>query len=303
MAQTPTVTKELQAALRAAVTLAEEHRHEYVTLEHLLLAFLSDKWAIKALRACGADTKRLAKKLREFLDESMERLPEAQRLEVQQTLGVSRVLQRAAIHVLSSEQKAIDVASVLVAMFREQESHALYLLRRRACNACLNIVNYVSHGIRKDAARLVSEEPHVFRATKTTTRPRSKAPGASSARTSTKRPRRGASIRSSAARSSSSRTIRVLCRRRKNNPLFVESPAWARPPSPRASPAETIVEGTVPEVLKGATIFSLDMGALLAGTKFRGQFEAPQGRAQEAQGPRRRDPLHRRDPHHRRRGH
>ncbi|MBP6831627.1 MAG: ATP-dependent Clp protease ATP-binding subunit ClpA, partial [Deltaproteobacteria bacterium] len=128
MANPPTVTKELQSALRSAVEMAEEARHEYVTLEHVLLAFLQDDWAKRALKACGANLKRLEKKLRAYLSESVEKLPVGQALEVQQTLGVNRVLQRAAIHVMSSEQQTIDVASVLVAMFREQESQAVFLM-------------------------------------------------------------------------------------------------------------------------------------------------------------------------------
>ncbi len=273
MAQTPTVTKELQAALRAAVTLAEEHRHEYVTLEHLLLAFLSDKWAVKALRACGADTKRLAKKLREFLDESMERLPEAQRLEVQQTLGVSRVLQRAAIHVLSSEQKAIDVASVLVAMFREQESHALYLLQEEGVQR-MDIVNYVSHGVGKDAAELpekAGEEPQQHGDEDDDEAPVKK-PLEQFCQNLNAEAEAGRIDPLIGRELELERTIRVLCRRRKNNPLFVGEPGVGKTAIAEGL-AKAIVEGTVPEVLKGATIFSLDMGALLAGTKFRGQFE------------------------------
>jgi ATP-dependent Clp protease ATP-binding subunit ClpA len=238
MAKPPTVTKELQNALRTAISEAEALRHEYVTLEHLLLAFLKDAWATKALRACGADVRRLERKLRSFLEDSMERVPEGAPLDVQQTLGVNRVLQRAAIHVLSSEQKSIDVASVLVAMFRESESHALYLLHEEGVQR-VDMVNYVSHGTGKhaDEAALperAGEEP-------------ADAPRGEEGEEGDEAPRDPlaqytANLNALAEdrpahrpRPELERTIQVLCRRRKNNPLSWASPAWARPPSPRAS--------------------------------------------------------------------
>jgi ATP-dependent Clp protease ATP-binding subunit ClpA len=278
MAKPPTVTKELQNALRTAISEAEALRHEYVTLEHLLLAFLKDAWATKALRACGADVRRLERKLRSFLEDSMERVPEGAPLDVQQTLGVNRVLQRAAIHVLSSEQKSIDVASVLVAMFRESESHALYLLHEEGVQR-VDMVNYVSHGTGKhaDEAALperAGEEP-------------ADAPRGEEGEEGDEAPRDPlaqytANLNALAAAGKIDpligraleieRTIRVLCRRRKNNPLFVGDPGVGKTAIAEGL-ALAIHEGRVPDALAKATIFSLDMGALLAGTKFRGQFE------------------------------
>ncbi len=279
MAKPPTVTKELQNALRSAIGEAEALRHEYVTLEHLLLAFLKDVWCTKALRACGADVRRLERKLRSFLDESMERVPEGTPIDVQQTLGVNRVLQRAAIHVLSSEQKSIDVASVLVAMFRESESHALYLLHEEGVQR-IDVVNYVSHGTGKFADDAALPE----RAGEERSGP---APGGEDEEEGEGAPRDPlaqytANLNELAAAGKIDpligrsleieRTIRVLCRRRKNNPLFVGDPGVGKTAIAEGL-ALAIHEGKVPAALARATIFSLDMGALLAGTKFRGQFE------------------------------
>ncbi|MDB4931753.1 MAG: ATP-dependent Clp protease, ATP-binding subunit clpA [Myxococcaceae bacterium] len=285
MANPPTVTKELQSALRSAVEMAEEARHEYVTLEHVLLAFLQDDWAKKALKACGANLKRLEKKLRSYLAENVEKLPAGQALEVQQTLGVNRVLQRAAIHVMSSEQQTIDVASVLVAMFREQESHAVFLMGEEGVTR-LDLLNYVSHGVGKDGASELPEKGATARQPKPGKGP---APGGNNdddedsgspgpdplgqfcsnlnelAAEGKIDPLIGRELELE-------RTIRVLCRRRKNNPLFVGEPGVGKTAIAEGL-AKAIQEGNVPGVLEGAIVYSLDMGALLAGTKFRGQFE------------------------------
>jgi ATP-dependent Clp protease ATP-binding subunit ClpA len=285
MANPPTVTKELQSSLRSAVEMAEEARHEYVTLEHVLLAFLQDDWAKRALKACGANIKRLEKKLRAYLAENVEKVPPGQALEVQQTLGVNRVLQRAAIHVMSSEQQTIDVASVLVAMFREQESHAVFLLGEEGVTR-LDLLNYVSHGVGKDGSTELPEKAGPARA------PR---PGKGGAPTGGGDDEEDggapgpdplgqfcSNLNELAAEGKIDpligreleleRTVRVLCRRRKNNPLFVGEPGVGKTAIAEGL-AKAIQEGNVPSVLDGSIVYSLDMGALLAGTKFRGQFE------------------------------
>ena len=279
MAQTPPATKELKAAFQHALELATEMRHEYVTLEHLLLAFLKDPWAKRALRACGADPRRFDRALREFLGSTMERVPDDRPLEIQETLAVSRVLQRATIHALSSEQKFVDVSSVLVAMFREQESHALYLLQQEGVTR-LDLINFASHGVGKDGAdanalpEKAGDEP-------SPPEPEGdeegdgapgKDPLAQFCTNLNEQAAQGRIDPLIGRELELERTIRVLCRRRKNNPLFVGDPGVGKTAIAEGL-AKAIHEGTVPEVLRGAVVFSLDMGALLAGTKFRGQFE------------------------------
>src|SRR5690349_19414399 len=146
----PSISRELQEALRRAFNEAQHHRHEYVTLEHVLLGLLDDPGVVEALAACGADQKRLRGGLREFLDRSMERLPEDVDLQVQQTLGVRRVLQRAAIHVVSSDQDVIKGTAVLVQMWNEEESYAVYLLEREGLTQ-FDLKRFVSHGIVPEA--------------------------------------------------------------------------------------------------------------------------------------------------------
>jgi ATP-dependent Clp protease ATP-binding subunit ClpA len=285
MASQPTVTKELQNALRTAVTEAERMRHEYVTLEHVLLAFLADAWTKKALKSCGANVSRLEKALRRFLEENMDRVPADEPLEVQQTLGVNRVLQRAAVHAISAEQKIIDVGSVLIAMFREEESHALYLLQEEGVSR-LDLINYYSHGIEKEGASRDSLPSRADPRTDNGANPSGGSGGEDDeegeAPSNNPLAQYTVNLNEQAAQGridvligrelELERTVRVLCRRKKNNPLFVGDPGVGKTAIAEGL-ALRIHEGNVPEVLKKATIYALDMGALLAGTKFRGQFE------------------------------
>src|SRR5262245_44902337 len=146
---TPLIAKELQASFRLAIAEAKRMHHEYLTLEHLLLALLRDAKTRQVLNACGANLARLQRRLEQFLEQTVERLPTGLEAEPQQTMGVERVLQRAAIHALSAEQKVIDGGDVLAAMFREDESHALYLLQQEGV-ARLDVLNYISHGVSKE---------------------------------------------------------------------------------------------------------------------------------------------------------
>ncbi len=281
----PTVTKELQSALRRAVVEAESQRHEYVTLEHLLLAFLGDDWTRRALRACGADVKRLEKALREVLAETQERVPGSARIEVQQTLGVTNVLQRAAVHALSAEQKAIDVGSVLIAFFREEESQALFLLQKEGVTR-IDLINYYSHGAAK-----YDDDANVDGVSNPLERPGgSPSPGGGGhdddeeGGGAVKNPLEQFTQNLNQAAADGKidqligrqleleRTIRILCRRKKNNPLYVGEPGVGKTAIAEGL-ALRIHEGNVPDVLKDAVVYALDLGALLAGTKFRGQFE------------------------------
>ncbi len=273
---TPLIAKELQQCFRQAIADARQMRHEYLTLEHLLWALTREKRGKEILKAVGADSERLGKRLQEFLEETVEQLPDGVDAEPQQTIGVERVLQRAAIHALSAEQKSIDTGDLLVALFREEESQALYFLKQEDVRR-IDLLNFISHGIVKEGT---GEEGEGER----TTAPLggeedeggSPAPSkdplqayctnlANEAELGHIDPLIGRAVELE-------RTVQILCRRRKNNPLYVGDPGVGKTAIAEGL-ALRIHEDKVPAALKGATIFSLDMGALLAGTKFRGQFE------------------------------
>ncbi|HVG61801.1 MAG TPA: Clp protease N-terminal domain-containing protein, partial [Hyalangium sp.] len=269
----PLIAKELQTSFRNALEEARKMRHEYLTLEHLLLALTQDTRTREVLKACGANVKRLQERLETFLEETVERLPEDAEADPQQTIGVERVLHRAAMHALSAEQKVIDGGDVLVAMFREEESHALYLLQQEGVTR-LDLLNFISHGITKDGASSEGGEPRNVPAG-------DDEDGESSSRKSpleayttelNNEAKEGRIDPLIGREKELERTIQVLCRRRKNNPLYVGETGVGKTAIAEGL-ALRIHEGKVPDVLKGATVYSLDMGSLLAGTKFRGQFE------------------------------
>ena len=271
----PQIAKELQTSFRNALDEAARMRHEYLTLEHLLLALTKDARTREVLKACGANLKRLQERLESFLKETVERLPDGVEAEPQQTIGVERVLHRAAVHALSAEQKVIDGGDILVALFREEESHALYLLQEEGISR-LDLLNYISHGVSKDGE---TESPDGE------SRPAAAGDedeeGESNARKSpleaytsqlNVEAKEGRIDPLIGREKELERTIQVLCRRRKNNPLYVGETGVGKTAIAEGL-ALRIHEGKVPDVLKGAVVYSLDMGALLAGTKFRGQFE------------------------------
>lgn len=265
----PMIARELQATLRKAYDEAQRMRHEYVTLEHLLLALLDDPKAQMALDACTVDRGQLRKKLYTFF-EGIAKLPEDVDTEPHQTLAVERVLQRAAIHAISSEMKVIDGANVLVQLFYERESHAVYLLDKSGVQQ-FDLKRYVSHGIRPDGSS--DEVSHG---------PMDDDEGEGESRRVDPLEAYCVDLMSEAAEGhidpligrekELERTIQVLCRRRKNNPVYVGEPGVGKTAIAEGL-ALKIHDGEVPSVLDGAQIYSLDMGALLAGTKYRGQFE------------------------------
>ncbi len=265
---TPLIAKELQASFRQALADAKQMRHEYLTLEHLLLALTRETKTQKILIACGANVKRLRQRLEKFLAETVERLPEGVSAEPQQTIGIERVLQRAAIHALSAEQKVIEGGDVLVAMFREDESHALFLLQQEGITR-LDLLNYLSHGISKGGEDDESESSGL-------TAEEEGGPQRDPLKAYTLNlaveAEEGHIDPLIGREKELERTIQVLCRRRKNNPIYVGETGVGKTAIAEGL-ALRIHEGKVPEPLQGATIYSLDMGALLAGTKFRGQFE------------------------------
>jgi len=265
------LSNELEYCLNDAFQSARESRHEFMTVEHLLLAILDTPKVREILRACGADTQKLRTELQSFIEQSTPRLPEDDEREVQPTLGFQRVLQRAVFHVQSSGKKEVTVANVLVAIFSEKQSHAAYLLSMQDV-ARLDVVNYISHGLSKipdergdkdEQAAGVEGEREVE--------------GGSSALE-----KYATNLNKLAAdgkidpligrRAEVQRTIEILCRRRKNNPLYVGEAGVGKTAIAEGL-ARMIVEGQVPDVLSDCTIYALDMGALIAGTKYRGDFE------------------------------
>jgi ATP-dependent Clp protease ATP-binding subunit ClpA len=263
------LSNELEYCLNDAFHQAREARHEYLTVEHLLLAILDTPKVREILKACGADLVKLKQELKEHLDQSTPKLEETEENEVQPTLGFQRVLQRAVFHVQSSGKKEVGVGNVLVAIFSEKQSHAVYLLNRQNVSR-LDVVNYISHGLSKIAEEKTDKE-------EATSDGERDAEGSGSAlekyAANLNRMAQEGRIDPLIGRKLEvERTIEILCRRRKNNPLYVGEAGVGKTAIAEGL-ARLIVEGKVPEVLSDCTIYSLDMGSLIAGTKYRGDFE------------------------------
>jgi ATP-dependent Clp protease ATP-binding subunit ClpA len=263
------LSHELEVTLNLAFKEAREQRHEFMTVEHLLLALIENPTSNSALRACGADIEALKQELIAFVHETTPLLPEGDDREIQPTLGFQRVLQRAVFQVQSSGNKEVTGANVLVAIFSEQESQAVYFLGKHNV-ARLDVVNYIAHGISKvdegDAESLSgTDEEQEGEAP-------AKSPLEQYATNLNQLAMQGKIDPLIGRKAEIERTLQVLCRRRKNNPLFVGEAGVGKTALAEGL-AVQIVEGDVPEVLASSTIYSLDLGALLAGTKYRGDFE------------------------------
>jgi ATP-dependent Clp protease ATP-binding subunit ClpA len=262
------LSNELEYCLNDAFHQAREARHEYLTVEHLLLAILDTPKVREVLRACGADTIKLKQELKDHIDQSTPRLEEGEEREVQPTLGFQRVLQRAVFHVQSSGKKEVGVSNVLVAIFSEKQSHAVFLLNRQHVTR-LDVVNYISHGLSKIAEEKTDKED----ASGDGEREGEGGSALEKYTTNLNRMAQDGRIDPLIGRKLEvERTIEILCRRRKNNPLYVGEAGVGKTAIAEGL-ARLIVEGKVPEVLSDCTIFALDMGALIAGTKYRGDFE------------------------------
>jgi len=263
------LSKELEASLNVAFNEARNKRHEYITVEHLLLALLDNTSASSVLKACGADLSRLKVELSQYLDENTPVFHEEHIGEVQPTLGFQRVLQRAVFHVQSSGKKEVTGANVLVAIYGEQESQAIYLLHQQDVNR-LDIVNYVSHGISKVSDE---EEPHMDADVQAEEATESDSSPLEKYSTNLNMKALQNKIDPLIGRDSEiERAVQILCRRRKNNPLLVGEAGVGKTAIAEGL-AKKVVDGEVPEILHGSTIYSLDLGALVAGTKYRGDFE------------------------------
>ena len=262
------LSNELEYCLNDAFHQAREARHEYLTVEHLLLAILDTPKVREVLRACGADLAKFKQELKEHIEQSTPKLEEGEEREVQPTLGFQRVLQRAVFHVQSSGKKEVGVGNVLVAIFSEKQSHAVFLLNRRHVTR-LDVVNYISHGLSKIAEEKTDKEEPAAEGE------RDGESGSALEKYTTNLNRMAQDGRIDpliGRKLEVERTIEILCRRRKNNPLYVGEAGVGKTAIAEGL-ARLIVEGKVPEVLTDSTIFALDMGALIAGTKYRGDFE------------------------------
>jgi ATP-dependent Clp protease ATP-binding subunit ClpA len=269
------LSKELEFTLNLAFKEAREKRHEFLTVEHLLLALTDNPAALEVLRACGADLDQLRKELETFLDETTPLLPPNDTRETQPTLGFQRVLQRAILHVQSSGKKEVTGANVLVAIFSEQESQAVYFLHKQNISR-LDAVNFISHGISKVPGDAEGENGEVGSSMPEEEEAAGEAgarkPLESFATDLNARAAQGRIDPLIGRRREIERTIQVLCRRRKNNALYVGEAGVGKTAIAEGL-AWLIHQGQVPDILKDARIYALDLGALVAGTKYRGDFE------------------------------
>ena len=279
----PTFSRSLEKALHRALSLAAERRQEYATLEHLLLSLTDDKDAIAVMRACGVDIDELKDDLSDYIASELSNLVTEQSQEAKPTAGFQRVIQRAVIHVQSSGREEVTGANVLVAIFAERESHAAFFLQEQDMTR-YDAVNYISHGIAKRPGQ--SETRPVRGTQEGEAEHEENAPAGNAG--AKKKPEQSAldaycvdlnkkaesgKIDPLIGREQEvNRTIQILCRRQKNNPLLVGDPGVGKTAIAEGL-ARKIVKDEVPDVLKGCTVYLLDMGTLLAGTRYRGDFE------------------------------
>ncbi|MES9814742.1 MAG: ATP-dependent Clp protease ATP-binding subunit ClpA [Candidatus Thiodiazotropha sp.] len=263
------LNKELEFTLNQAFKNAKERHHEFMTVDHLLLALLDNPTAVAVLRACGADIESMRKNISSFVEETTPLIPDGDEREIQPTLGFQRVLQRAVFHVQSSGKNEVTGANVLVAIFNEQDSQAVFFLNEQNVSR-LDVVNYISHSISKVDGTIQDEAPAELSS-------ESKGDGQTSPLESY-----AANLNQLAEQGKIDpligrlqeveRTIQILCRRRKNNPLLVGEAGVGKTAIAEGL-AKKIVDKEVPNVLANATIYALDLGTLVAGTKYRGDFE------------------------------
>ncbi|HWX90928.1 MAG TPA: ATP-dependent Clp protease ATP-binding subunit ClpA [Rhizomicrobium sp.] len=269
----PSLSRSLEQALHHAIKLASDRHHEYATLEHLLFALIDDTDASQVMKACNVDMDALRKSVQKYIDEDLSTLVMDESEEAKPTTGFQRVVQRAVLHVQNSGRDEVTGANVLVALFTERESHAVYFLQEQNMNR-LDAVSYISHGIAK---RPGMSQPKQVR-------------GAEEEEEGEKQSKQGTEALEAycvnlneKAKSGKvdpligraeevDRTIQILCRRQKNNPLFVGDPGVGKTAIAEGL-ARKIIRGEVPDVLRGCVIYSLDMGSLIAGTRYRGDFE------------------------------
>ncbi len=267
------IAQELEVSLHMAFVEARQKRHEFITVEHLLLALLDNPSAAEVLRACAANVEELRRELVNFINEHTPKVEGTDEIDTQPTLGFQRVIQRAILHVQSSGKKEVTGANVLVAIFGEKDSHAVYFLQRQNISR-LDVVNFISHGIAKTPQQGASAPNRSEAEQGEQEQEGAQAGGALENYTQNLNQQAlVGKIDPLIGRDRElERVIQTLCRRRKNNPLLVGEAGVGKTAIAEGL-ARRIVEGRVPDILEGAQVYALDMGALLAGTKYRGDFE------------------------------
>ncbi len=274
----PSFAQSLEKTLHAALTNASERSHEYATLEHLLLALIDDPDAAQVMSACGVDLGELTEVVKQYLDQEYQSLKTQEKEDPSPTAGFQRVIQRAILHVQSSGKDTVTGANVLVALFSERDSYAVYFLQQQDMTR-LDAVSFISHGIGKGGKRVEDRSPQ---GSETPETPAQDDKAAAKDKKETALDQFCVNLNEKAMAGKVDpligrgpevdRTIQILCRRSKNNPLYVGDPGVGKTAIAEGL-ARKIIEGEVPEVLRNAVIYSLDMGALLAGTRYRGDFE------------------------------
>jgi ATP-dependent Clp protease ATP-binding subunit ClpA len=264
------ISKELSVTLGFAVREAKRRRHEYVGIEHILFAILHDANGVEIISGCGGDVEHLKTALENFFNEKMEVIPEGNEYVLQQTIGFQRVIQRAVNHVRSAEKSEVSVSDILASIFMEKDSHASFFLNQEGITR-LDVLNYISHDLPSDPP---SGEPGGFAKTESETEKEKKKSNPLEAYTvdMVKLASEGKLDPLIGRESELQRTMQVLCRRRKNNPIFVGEPGVGKTAMAEGL-AQKIFNGLVPEMLKDMRVYSMDLGGMLAGSKFRGDFE------------------------------
>jgi len=275
----PSFAQSLEKTLHAALSNATERSHEYATLEHLLLALIDDPDAAQVMTACGVDLAELTEVVKQYLDQEYQSLKTQEKSEPSPTAGFQRVIQRAILHVQSSGKDTVTGANVLVALFSERDSYAVYFLQQQDMTR-LDAVSFISHGIGKGGRRIEDRNPQGSETPETP--PQEEKSAAKDGKKDSALDQFCINLNEKAMAGKVDpligrgpevdRTIQILCRRSKNNPLYVGDPGVGKTAIAEGL-ARKIIEGDVPEVLQDAVIYSLDMGALLAGTRYRGDFE------------------------------
>jgi ATP-dependent Clp protease ATP-binding subunit ClpA len=262
------ISKELSVTLGLAVREAKKRRHEYVCVEHILFAILYDSVGIEIIESCGGNVENLNRSLEEFFNEKLERVAEGTEYVLQQTIAFQRVIQRAVNHVRSAEKQEVEVSDILASIFLEKDSHAAFILQGEGVTR-LDVLNYISHEVPKTT---YEEESGGFSKTERRDKKKKGDPLEMFTVDLVKTAADGKLDPLIGRELEMERTMQVLCRRRKNNPVFVGDPGVGKTAMAEGL-AQKINDGSVPDILSDVRIYSLDLGGMLAGTKFRGDFE------------------------------